>query len=112
MGKLIKMQGVSGHPINPVSKNRQNSTSGFSFIDLIAKIIAIPIFLIVIIYKILIQFPSNRSLGSHFLGLFRVCFWGYLFQIPDHESLFRSVFSEYSQPVQLSYPLFTVITLL
>jgi hypothetical protein len=109
MGKLVKMNGVEGHLITPEMRNiKKVSNPDFSILKVIGMVIFSPFLLIFWVYKLLIKFPNYRSFGSHITGLFRVCFWGYLFWVPNHKELFEHLFI--SQQWQLSYPLFTAFT--
>lgn len=80
----------------------------YDFIDVISYLIAVPIYAIVVVYKIFFQFPSYRSWKSHLFGLIRLCFWGYWLLVPDHKELFHNWFT--SEQWQLSWPFFSVIT--
>ena len=80
----------------------------YDFIDVISYLIAVPIYVIVVVYKIFFQFPSYRSWKSHLFGLIRLCFWGYWLLVPDHKELFHNWFT--SEQWQLSWPFFSVIT--
>lgn len=111
MAKVVKMNGVSGHVITPAMRGRKATNqvnSDMSFLKIMGLIIFSPFLILVWLYKLLIKFPNYRSFSSHFVGLVRTCFWGYLFWVPNHQELFQSWFS--SQQWQLSYPFFTAFT--
>ena len=104
MAKIIKFKANSGKIVGKKSTKRPNQFSfgkGFLFLLLF------PIYNLVFIYNLLFKLPAKRS---HILGLIRLSFWGYLFWVPNHENLFRTVFAGYSESVQTSYVFFTVTT--
>ena len=112
MGKLIKMQGVGGHTITPEMKRKKSGNQtidgSMSILGIFRLILLSPFYLIALIYRLLIKFPQYRSLGSHFIGLLRLCIYVYLFWYVDHKQLFKDMFD--SQQWQLSWPFFAVFT--
>lgn len=112
MGKLIKMQGVSGHTITPEMRNKksanQSISGNVSFLGILGWVLLSPLYLIALTYRLFIKFPQYRSFGSHFIGLLRFCLYLYLFWYVDHKQLFKDFFD--SQQWQLSWPFFTLFT--